>query len=253
MLACYISLHPERDNRAKWKTLTCRWERALTCQRAATLQTARTLKLMKSSGIRAGIRATSLLVHTNLPQLRKICICSFKPGMHIFLGDFWHLWVFTQTVGFLLRLFPLPSSLPPVKQFLCEFLSFPDTWCCFAPCVPEICIIFLSEQHVFTHVLCSSLTVNPLKRSDPSLSSLSLTCLDRHWAALSLTRQSGTLIQTHTTVCLSRGHALTLSHWEAGIINSLGLSGVSAWLFSPDIIIARVETVTTRGHTGRER
>lgn len=91
MLAGYIPLHSERDNRAKWKTFTCRWERARTCQWVATLQTARTLKLMKSSGIRAGIWATSLLVHTNLPQLRKICICSFKLGVHIFLGDFWHL------------------------------------------------------------------------------------------------------------------------------------------------------------------
>lgn len=140
-----------------------------------------------------------------------------------------------------------PFIPSPFKQILCAVPSSPDTWCCFSPCVLRSALFFFTSS-MFSHTFCTPLWQSSFLNIPVPLCLDSLTCLDRHWAALSLTRQSGTLIQTHTTVHLHRGHALTLSHWEAGIINSLGLSGVSTRLFSPDIIIARVETVTTRGH-----
>lgn len=39
----------------------------------------------------AGIWAKSLLVCLNSPRLRKICKCSFRPGVHIFTVAYWHL------------------------------------------------------------------------------------------------------------------------------------------------------------------
>lgn len=76
--------------------------------------------------------------------------------------------------------------------------------------------------HVFTQFHYSFF----FDREQPgiSLSSLSLTCWDRQGELVyrSLSRVE-TLTQTHITVRLSRGHALTLSQQETGIINSSGI------------------------------
>lgn len=40
---------------------------------------------------RAGIWAKSLLMHLNPPQLRKICMCGVRLGVHIFMVTHWHL------------------------------------------------------------------------------------------------------------------------------------------------------------------
>lgn len=88
-----------------------------------------------------------------------------------------------------------------------------------------------------------------LKQPDISLSGLPLVHTS---SGLSLTEQSGNY-NTNSSLYLSTGVAPWHYPIEGqALLIARGLSGVSAWLFSPDIIIARVETVT-RGRTERGR
>lgn len=86
------------DNRPRRKTfgviesLTCRCEPALTCQRARYLINCTYLEVkVDPRDAEAGIWAKSLLVRLNSPQLRKICMCSFRLGVRIFMVAHWHL------------------------------------------------------------------------------------------------------------------------------------------------------------------
>lgn len=149
--------------------------------------------------------------------------------MHIFPGAFWHL----ECLHW--RLVSFWACFPSLHLFsLCDgSLLF-----------HEICIIIPAEFYVFDRVFHSHFNSEVSQTTWHLLSSLSLTHVFGQTQRVETTTQ---------TLFLSTG----VAPWHyptkrQALLIARGLSGVSAWLFTPDIIIARVKTVT-RGWAERER
>lgn len=142
--------------------------------------------------------------------------------------------MFTQTVGFLLSLFFLStSSLPVLKALYFSMKSTLSFLLSFMFSI-EFSILILTENFQTTWYF--SVWSNALM--------LELT----HQPGLSIFSRRGNFY-TDSSLYLSK----RVAPWhypteQQALLIAPGLSGVSAWLFSPDIIIARVETVT-RGWT----
>lgn len=177
----------------------------------------------------AGIWAKSLLVRLNSPQLRKICMCSFRLGVRIFMVAHWHLeCLHWRLVSFRacfrsLHLFSLRSnSSPPLPGKLHYYYS---GWVSHSDTVSMEFSLFILTVSFFETTWYSPWLV---------LLSSALVWTDAAFFS-----------QTHHCTSVLGGvvpwHYPTESQ---ALLIAQGLSGVSGWLFSPDIIISRVETVT---------